>query len=103
MPSLFQLGAFPCRFLLTPPPAGRRELPTVVLHQLVYAADLAQVDLDRRDREVHVPHRERQLRLLVRSPRLFDVEIIVDGLRRVALTIAPQIEETLAFHSQLQP
>src|SRR5713226_4654560 len=103
MPSLWPITAIPCRLLLYSAPAVRRRSPTGVLHQLVYASDLAQVNLDRRDREVHVPHRERQLRLLVRSPRLFDGEIVVDRRGYGGLTITPQIEEALAFHPQLQP
>src|SRR5712664_4327356 len=103
MPSLWPITAIPCRLLLYSAPAVRRRLPTGVLHQLPNASHLAQVNLDRRDREVHVPHREGQLRLLVHSPRQFDCEITVDRLGRVGLTIAPQIEEALAFHSQLEP
>src|SRR6266849_1057897 len=103
MPLSLPITAIPCRLLLYSAPAARRKLPTGVLHQLADAAHLTQVDLDRRDREVHVPHREGRLRRLVRSPRLFDGEITVDRRGRVGLTIAPQIEEALAFHSQLEP
>src|SRR5947209_2947643 len=102
MPSLLPMTAIPCRLLRFNALAGNRELPTGVLHQLFDAAHLTQVDLDRWDREIHVTHRERQLRLLVGSPRLFDGEIIVDRRRYVGLTVTPQVEEALALHPQLQ-
>src|SRR5881396_759935 len=67
--------------------------------QRAYPSDLAQLDLERRDRVQTILRRERRSRREERPPGLLDRHEVVE--RRIGNSPAPEIEESLAFHRQL--
>src|SRR5438034_770108 len=67
--------------------------------QRAYPSDLAQLDLERRDRVQTILRRERRSRREERPPGLLDRHEVVE--RRIGNSPAPKIEEPLAFHRQL--
>src|SRR5256885_6137388 len=73
--------------------------PPGILLQRACPSDLAQLDLERWDRVQTIPSRERRSRGEERPPVLLDRHEVVD--RRIGNSPAPEIEEPLAFHRQL--
>src|SRR2546422_4466877 len=67
--------------------------------QRAYPSDLAQLDLERRDRVQTILSRERRSRREERPPVLLDRHEVVE--RRIGSSPAPEIEEPLAFNRQL--
>src|SRR2546427_4852024 len=77
-------------------------LPPGILLQRVLTPNLAQLDLDGRERKQIVPKGVEGSRTrLVESPGSFNGNVVVD--RRIGYVPASQIEEPLTLHRQLQP
>ena len=84
-----------------PCPLGARgPPPTGILAQLALTSHLAQLDLYRRDREQMIARCEVRRSREVRPARLFGRHVVGD--HRIGSSPAPQIEEPLAFHRQLE-